>query len=190
MADTPLIFPNALAHDKNIQSVLRAIEVKIPASPRTCPPQKSSRSRIISLTDSEGEPAPNKHSSPPNPKRGKKHVPSSPRVFVIEDTVETDEEYQEYLVDQASKQAAHEAKKAAKRGRSAERHARLARERERSAELHKRLAKKAGKLPEERNASSKSYVDTEFDAMLANLTFDEAGGESFFKPVINLLTTY
>lgn len=147
---TPLIFANALAADNNIRSVLSAIQTTRPPPNRTRP----RRTSIISLTDSEGEdhrigqreqqPIP----PPPNPIQ-----PASPkpRVFVIEGTAESDEEYQEYLSTTALRRAARENKKATRRGRSAERHRQIAEERERSAELHARLARRAGKLPEERN---------------------------------------
>lgn len=155
MSDTPLIYADALAADKNILSIMQAMAASPPARPRTRPQPQApplKRLSIISLTDSEGEQVPDDHDpSPPRPK-SPGCVPQPSRVFVIEGTVETDEEYQEYRMVKAHRQAARETKRAAQRGRSAERHAEVSQERQRSAEAHERLAKSAGKLPEQRHA--------------------------------------
>lgn len=179
MATTPLIYANALAADDNIRSVLRAIATTSPPQNRTRPPGLP-LTRIISLTDSEGDDhhtSQRKQQSEPQHQTSAHRVPPESLVFVIEGTPESDEEYQEHLLGRAQKRAAREMRKAGRRGRSAERHTRIAEERERSAELHARLARKAGKLPAERNFSSGSYADADFDGMLANLTLNSDGGE-------------
>lgn len=143
-------------------------------------PRGLALTRVISLTDSEGEnhqtSQPKQQPEPPHQKSTHRVSPK-PVVFVIEGADESDEEYQEHLLANSQRRAARETSKAEMRGRSAERHARIAEERERSAELHAQLARRAGKLPAERNYSSGSYTDTEFDEMVANLTLNGDGGE-------------
>lgn len=171
MSNAPLIFASTLATDPNVQSILQAMEAASPLRSQTSPLEPRNRPHVISLTDSEGEsncrPSPAQKPTCPTP---------TPCVFVIEGTDKSDEEYQEYLVEKAQSQATRELERAARRGRSTERHTRITEDRERSAKAHKRLAKMAGKFPEQHHASSGSHVDAEFDAMLANLTLDDDGG--------------
>lgn len=153
---------------------------------------------VISLSDSDSEDIPppqqpKRRSSPQIPTLQQPKRPSSPqkspnkspsdsgkhkrqavevRAFVIPSDDEHDEEYQEYLEDNARRRALRSHRRMEDRSRSLERH-RLAAERfEQSAERHHRLARSAGK----RVASSDYYTDPEFDSMIANVTINDDGG--------------